>query len=90
MGYFPSFCAAGSFSGANEIAFSILSLDAPNPNLSQPRQTYMKFDGTEVRSSGQLGKGFFALRDFKKGDMVVKWSISRKCACVGATTAEEK
>ena len=32
----------------------------------------MKFDGIEVRSSGQLGKGVFVLRDFKKGDMVVK------------------
>ena len=37
----------------------------------------MKSDGIEVRSSGQLGRGVFALRDFKKGDMVVKGIVKK-------------
>lgn len=37
----------------------------------------MQFDGVEVRSSGQLGKGVFALRDFKKGDMVVRGIVEK-------------
>ncbi len=32
---------------------------------------------TEVRSSGQLGRGVFALRDFEKGDTVVKGIVER-------------
>jgi len=37
----------------------------------------MKSDGIEVRSSGQLGRGVFALRDFKKGDMVVNGIVEK-------------
>ena len=37
----------------------------------------MKFDDLEVRPSGQLGKGVFALRDFTKGDMVVKGIVDK-------------
>jgi hypothetical protein len=37
----------------------------------------MQFDGTEVRSSGQLGRGVFALRDFKKGDIVIKGIVEK-------------
>ena len=37
----------------------------------------MKFDGIEVRSSGQLGRGIFTLRDFKKGDMVVRGIVEK-------------
>lgn len=32
----------------------------------------MQFTGVEVRSSGQLGDGVFALRDFKEGETVIK------------------
>ncbi len=37
----------------------------------------MKFPGVEVRSSGQLGKGVFALHDFKKGDIVVRGIVEK-------------
>ena len=37
----------------------------------------MKSGGIEVMSSGQLGRGVFALRDFKKGDMVVKGIVEK-------------
>jgi hypothetical protein len=37
----------------------------------------MKSDDLEVRSSGPIGRGVFALRDFKKGDMVVKGVVDK-------------
>jgi len=37
----------------------------------------MNFEGVEVRSSGQLGKGVFALRDFKKGEIVVRGIVEK-------------
>ena len=37
----------------------------------------MKFDGIEVRSSGQLGRGVFTLRNFKKGDVVVRGIVEK-------------
>lgn len=37
----------------------------------------MKFAGTEVRSSGQLGRGVFALREFRKGDIVIKGVVEK-------------
>lgn len=37
----------------------------------------MKFDGTEVRSCGQLGRGVFAVRDFKKDDIVIKGIVEK-------------
>jgi SET domain-containing protein len=41
---------------------------------------------TEVRSSGQLGRGVFALRDFKKGDTVIKGIVERVDDCRGEHT----
>ena len=37
----------------------------------------MNFEGVEVRSSGQLGKGVFALHDFKKGEIVVRGIVEK-------------
>ncbi len=37
----------------------------------------MKSDGVEVRSSGQLGRSVYALRDLKKGDIVVKGIVEK-------------
>jgi len=37
----------------------------------------MTFDGVEVRPSGQLGRGVFALRDFKPGDLVIKGFVEK-------------
>lgn len=37
----------------------------------------MKFDGIEVRSSGLLGKGVFTLRNFKKGDIVMRGIVEK-------------
>lgn len=37
----------------------------------------MSFEGTEVKSSGQLGRGVFALRDFKKGDTVIRGVVEK-------------
>jgi hypothetical protein len=37
----------------------------------------MKFEGVEARSSGELGKGVFALRDFKKGDLVMPGIVEK-------------
>ena len=37
----------------------------------------MRCDGIEVRSSGQLGRGAFALRDFRKGDMVIRGVVEK-------------
>ncbi len=45
--------------------------------MQHPREKYIKPEGTEVRSSGQLGRGVFALRNFKKGDTVVKGIVER-------------
>ena len=37
----------------------------------------MKFDEVEVRSSGQLGRGVYAVREFKKGDVVIKGIVEK-------------
>ena len=37
----------------------------------------MKLAAVEVRSSGQLGRGVFALRDFKKGDVVIRGVVEK-------------
>lgn len=37
----------------------------------------MRFNGVEVRSSGALGRGVFALRDFKKGDIVIRGIVEK-------------
>ena len=36
----------------------------------------MKTDKVIVKNSGIEGKGVFALRDFKKGEIVLRWNIS--------------
>jgi len=37
----------------------------------------MKFDGVEVRSSGALGRGVFALRGYKSGETVIKGVVDK-------------
>jgi len=37
----------------------------------------MKFEGVEVRPSGDLGRGVFAVRDFNKGDMVLQGIVDK-------------
>ncbi len=37
----------------------------------------MKFEGVDVSSSGKLGKGIFALRNFKKGDVVMPGIVEK-------------
>jgi hypothetical protein len=37
----------------------------------------MKLAAVEVRSSGQLGRGVFALRHFKKGDVVIRGVVEK-------------
>jgi len=37
----------------------------------------MSIADIEVRSSGQLGRGVFALRDFKKGDIVIRGVVEK-------------
>lgn len=37
----------------------------------------MSFDGVEVRSSGSMGRGVFALRDFRKGDLVMPGIVDK-------------
>lgn len=37
----------------------------------------MNSDGVEVRSSGNLGRGVFALRDFKQGDIVIEGIVDK-------------
>lgn len=37
----------------------------------------MNFEGVEVRSSGKLGRGVFALRDYRKGDTVIEGHVEK-------------
>lgn len=37
----------------------------------------MNSDGVEVQSSGNLGRGVFALRDFKQGDIVIEGIVDK-------------
>jgi SET domain-containing protein len=37
----------------------------------------MKFDGVKVSPSGKLGKGVFAVRDFKKGELVMPGIVDK-------------
>jgi SET domain-containing protein len=37
----------------------------------------MIFDGVEVRPSGQLGRGVFALREFRQGDLVIRGIVEK-------------
>ncbi len=37
----------------------------------------MTFEGVEVRSSGALGNGVFAVRDFSKGDIVMRGIVDK-------------
>jgi len=37
----------------------------------------MKFEGVEVRPSGELGRGVFARRDFRKGDRVLQGIVDK-------------
>jgi SET domain-containing protein len=37
----------------------------------------MKFNGVEVRNSGSLGRGVFALREFSKGETVMKGVVDK-------------
>lgn len=37
----------------------------------------MESDGVEVRSSGQLGRGVFALRNFRKGNVVLRGIVEK-------------
>ena len=46
----------------------------------------MKFDDVEVRSSGPLGRGVFALRDFKAGDVVIRGIVDKVIADRGEHT----
>ena len=37
----------------------------------------MEFDGVEIRSSGKLGRGVFALRDFETGEVVIRGIVDK-------------
>ena len=37
----------------------------------------MEFEGVEVRSSGKLGRGVYALREFMKGDLVMRGIVDK-------------
>lgn len=37
----------------------------------------MEFDAVEIKSSGQLGKGVFAGRDFKEGDVIMRGIVEK-------------
>lgn len=46
----------------------------------------MAFDGVEVRPSGPLGRGVFAVRDFRRGDLVIEGVVEKVIAKRGEHT----